>query len=336
MDNFEKIGDKLRKTRKNVGMTAKELGNKIGLSEDMVCKIERGEKKLQPKYRNKLYNIFGTDIFDNLSDNTILMSEINSLKHILISYNLTDYELKYIKLKLEQHYCPLNNKIYIEDELSKMKFYMEKKPDINNVLKTAISFLDFMLQDKSFYQITEADLHTIISSLNSTELVNSNIIPVYNSSTFFPYIDNIYRNYTTDYYYLPKSLANDKYDYIGLQVSNFILETATPKYKPLDIIILRISTELYNGSDILLANKQGMFIKNLKIEKDNIFLSNPCELNPCIQKYNLVKFKEMINSFELTLVGTIVEISVSEKSSYDYATHKYYFPPKFLKEFKGR
>lgn len=336
MNEFKDIGTRLRQARKNKKITAKQLGKMLGLSEDMICKIERGEKNLQPKYRGQLNKILDIDVFEHYSNNNALISMFNSLKKILIFYNLTNYELEYVKLSLEVYYGIDDNKTIEEkkDKLYKMYGYGKPKGDIDNVVYTAISFLNQVLSNKKIYKLEKRDLYNIINSLSATELINSNVIPVYNASTFFPYLDNIHKNITTDYYFLHKDLANDKYEYIGLKVTEFILETKTSKYKPFDIIVLRLDKELHNGTDILISHKKGMFIKNLRIEGNMVILSNPSELNPEPKKCELEKFKKMINSFEINIVGTIVDIFVSKKSSYDFEEYKYYFPKPSLSDLK--
>ena len=45
-DNYMKeVGSRIRETRKRQGMTMKELGNKIGLHESSVSRIEKGENQ---------------------------------------------------------------------------------------------------------------------------------------------------------------------------------------------------------------------------------------------------------------------------------------------------
>lgn len=324
MDN---LGSKLRKARKNKNITAKKLGKELGLSEDMICKIERGERNINVKYREQLKKILDIDIFENTTYPALLMANIDFFKDTLISYNLTKYELDYVKLSLKTYYCnDINRKIYLNDKLSKMYGYSKPKGNIDIVVSTAKSFLNSMISEKKLYNVEKSELENIINSLNSTELVNPNVIPVYNASTFFPYVDNIYRNCSTGYYFLPDNLANDEYEYIALTVTEFILETKNSKYKPLDTVILRLGRELKNGSDILISNKNGMFIKNIRIENNIIILSNTSELNPNPQEYKLKDFEELLNSFDTNIVGTIVDVCINKFFAYNYSTHQYYHP----------
>lgn len=321
------LGLKLRKARKDKNITAKNLGKELGLSEDMICKIERGERNINIKYREQLKKILDIDIFENTTYPPLLMANIDFFKNTLISYNLTKYELEYVKLSLKTYYCnDFHKKESLKDELSKMYGYGKPKGNIDMVVSTAKSFFNNMLSEKKLYNLKINELENIVNSLNSTELVNANVIPVYNASTFFPYVDNIYKNCSTGHYFLPNNLANDKYEYIALTVTEFILETKNPKYKPLDTVILRLGKELNNGSDILISNKNGMFIKNLKINNNIIILSNPSELNPNPKKYELKNFEALLSSFEINIVGTIVDICVDKNFAYDYLTQQYYFP----------
>ena len=251
---------------------------------------------------------------------------------------MTKYELEYVKLSLELYYCTDYNKIaYKEEKLSKMYGYNKQKENIDNVVTYAKSFFDDILTKEKIYNIRKDDLYDIIESLNATELVNDNLIPVYNASTFFPYINNIQQNHAISYHFLPKNLVSDKYEYIGLQVTEFILETKTPKYKPLDIIVLRISEEFQNGTDVLVEYKGALYIKNLYIYNETFTLTNPSELNPSPQKYKLEdypQFSKESECFKLRIVGTIIDVFDSGQMSYNYLTHNYYFPIPNLKNQK--
>ncbi len=321
------LGLKLRKARKNKNITAKNLGKELGLSEDMISKMERGKRNINIKYREQLKKILDIDIFENTTYPPLLMADIDFFKDTLISYNLTKYELEYVKLSLKTYYCnDTHKKVYLEDKLSKMYGYGKPKGNIDIVVSTAKSFLNSMLSEKRLYNLEKSELDNILNSLNSTELVNPNVIPIYNASTFFPYVDNIYKNCSTGHYFLPDNLANDKYEYIALTVTEFILETKNPKYKPLDTVILRLGKELNNGSDILIFNKNGMFIKNLKIHNNIIILSNPSELNPNPKKYEFKNFEALLSSFQINIVGTIIDVCIDKNFAYNYLTHQYYCP----------
>lgn len=320
MENFnKKIGLKLRATRRSKKISAKQLGKLLNLSEDMIYKIERSERPLQQKYRNDLQEILGTDIFENDFDNGLLNCELQLLKKELISYNLTPYELNYIKTCLQAHYF---NDTIQREKVNKMYGASKPKGNIDIVLEFCIESFDMMLKEKDLYHITKDTLHDIIDSLNASELVNDCAIPVYSASTFFPYLDNIYKNIPTDYYLLPKNLVNDKNIYIGISITKFILEVETPKYKPLDIIILRLDNKLNNGADILIATKERMSIKNIIINNDVVTLSNPSEINPNPQTYQLKDFLEMVNCYKIIIVGTIINIIDNKFFAYDYSTHQ--------------
>ena len=166
MENFnKKIGLKLRATRRSKKISAKQLGKLLNLSEDMIYKIERSERPLQQKYRKDLQEILGTDIFENDFDNGLLNVELQLLKKVLISYNLTPYELNYIKTCLQAHY--FNDTIQGE-KVNKMYGASKPKGNIDIVLEFCIESFDMMLKKKDLYHITKDNLHDIIDSLNSS------------------------------------------------------------------------------------------------------------------------------------------------------------------------
>ena len=320
MENFNKqIGTKLRTIRRSKKISARQLGKLLNLSEDMIYRIERSERPLHQKYRKDLQEILGIDIFEIDSNSEILKSELQLLKKVLISYNLTLYELNYIKAYLQARYF---NDTIQEEKVNKMYGTSKTKGNIDIVLKFCINCFDMMLKEKDLYHITKDNLHDIINSLNASELVNDCAIPIYNASTFFPYLENIYKNIPTNYYLLPENLANDKNTYIGISITNFILEVETPKYKPLDTIILRLDNKLNNGADILISTKKGMYIKSIIINNNVITLSNPSEIKPNFQTYQLKDFMKMLNSHEIIIVGTVINIVDNNFFAYNYATHK--------------
>lgn len=320
MEDFNKqIGSKLRAIRRSKKILARQLGKSLNLSEDMIYRIERSERPLNQKYRKNLQEILGIDIFEIDSNSEFLNSELQLLKKVLISYNLTLYELNYIKAFLQARYF---NDTIQEEKVNKMYGSSKTKGNIDIVLKFCIDSFDMMLKEKDLYHITKNNLHGIINSLNASELINDYAIPIYNASTFFPYLDNVYKNIPIDYYLLPKNLANDKNTYIGISITNFILEVETPKYKPLDIIILKLDNKLNNGADILLSTKEGISIKSIIINNDVITLSNPSEINPNFKTYQLKDFMKMVNSHDVIIVGTVINIVDNNFFAYNYSTHK--------------
>lgn len=320
MEDFNKqIGSKLRAIRRSKKISARQLGKSLNLSEDMIYRIERSERPLNQKYRKNLQEILGIDIFEIDSNSEFLNSELQLLKKVLISYNLTLYELNYIKAFLQARYF---NDTIQEEKVNKMYGSSKTKGNIDIVLKFCIDSFDMMLKEKDLYHITKNNLHGIINSLNASELINDYAIPIYNASTFFPYLDNVYKNIPIDYYLLPKNLANDKNTYIGISITNFILEVETPKYKPLDIIILKLDNKLNNGADILLSTKEGISIKSIIINNDVITLSNPSEINPNFKTYQLKDFMKMVNSHDVIIVGTVINIVDNNFFAYNYSTHK--------------
>lgn len=320
MEDFNKqIGSKLRAIRRSKKISARQLGKSLNLSEDMIYRIERSERPLNQKYRKDLQEILGIDIFEIDSNSEFLNSELQLLKKVLISYNLTLYELNYIKAFLQARYF---NDTIQEEKVNKMYGSNKTKGNIDIVLKFCIDSFDMMLKEKDLYHITKNNLHDIIDSLNASELINDYAIPIYNASTFFPYLDNVYKNIPIDYYLLPKNLANDKNTYIGISITNFILEVETPKYKPLDIIILKLDNKLNNGADILLSTKEGISIKSIIINNDVITLSNPSEINPNFKTYQLKDFMKMVNSHDVIIVGTVINIVDNNFFAYNYSTHK--------------
>ncbi len=320
MEGFNKqIGSKLRAIRRSKKISARQLGKSLNLSEDMIYRIERSERPLNQKYRKDLQEILGIDIFEIDSNSEFLNSELQLLKKVLISYNLTLYELNYIKAFLQARYF---NDTIQEEKVNKMYGSSKTKGNIDIVLKFCIDSFDMMLKEKDLYHITKNNLHDIIDSLNASELINDYAIPIYNASTFFPYLDNVYKNIPIDYYLLPKNLANDKNTYIGISITNFILEVETPKYKPLDIIILKLDNKLNNGADILLSTKEGISIKSIIINNDVITLSNPSEINPNFKTYQLKDFMKMVNSHDVIIVGTVINIVDNNFFAYNYSAHK--------------
>lgn len=320
MEDFNKqIGSKLRAIRRSKKISARQLGKSLNLSEDMIYRIERSERPLNQKYRKNLQEILGIDIFEIDSNSEFLNSELQLLKKVLISYNLTLYELNYIKAFLQARYF---NDTIQEEKVNKMYGSSKTKGNIDIVLKFCIDSFDMMLKEKDLYHITKNNLHDIIDSLNASELINDYAIPIYNASTFFPYLDNVYKNIPIDYYLLPKNLANDKNTYIGISITNFILEVETPKYKPLDIIILKLDNKLNNGADILLSTKEGISIKSIIINNDVITLSNPSEINPNFKTYQLKDFMKMVNSHDVIIVGTVINIVDNNFFAYNYSAHK--------------
>ena len=58
------IGEKIRKHRKNNGLTQEELANEIGLSRASIVQIEQGKQKISIHILYKVANIFNKPITD--------------------------------------------------------------------------------------------------------------------------------------------------------------------------------------------------------------------------------------------------------------------------------
>lgn len=65
---MKELGKKLREQRKHIGKTQKEIGNEINCTENLIGKIERGERRIAKNKINlfaKAYNIDEQYIINN-------------------------------------------------------------------------------------------------------------------------------------------------------------------------------------------------------------------------------------------------------------------------------
>ena len=57
-----KIGDKVRETRLNLGLTQVQFADKLNLSDNYISLVESGKKTPSIKFLDNIYDTFGVDI----------------------------------------------------------------------------------------------------------------------------------------------------------------------------------------------------------------------------------------------------------------------------------
>ena len=76
--NYKKIGERLRKLRKYIGLTQEQVAKILNVGRDAILRIEKGERKIDLQELmnfSKLYNITMDELIE---EHTISSSDIDS------------------------------------------------------------------------------------------------------------------------------------------------------------------------------------------------------------------------------------------------------------------
>lgn len=152
------VGNAIRKIRKNKGLTMKELGMKIGLSEQGIGNYERGDRKPSIEILKKISNALGVTINELLgvdpSFSKKLVMELESKVELLLGI---DDIFTFLSEKLKISYDTLievyKNDIdcNLENQLKLFKYLY--KIDGKNFMKFCIQNEKYILKNKGLSKI---------------------------------------------------------------------------------------------------------------------------------------------------------------------------------------
>lgn len=120
------IGENIRKIRKQKGLTLKELGKIIGVSEQAVGQYERGDRNLKIEMLIKIAATLNIDLLELTSINTV-MNDLNINPNKIFAKNTNG--------KIEFNISPIiENPIQDEKGIVYLKEYIKYISEKNNML----------------------------------------------------------------------------------------------------------------------------------------------------------------------------------------------------------
>lgn len=283
-------GENIKIYRKENHLKQEDLAKQLGISTNMLGKIERGERKPNKEVQNKFFNISGIKYEDEVS------KEIeNKLENYLLEYLINANLSKEETIELIKIFNKLNSKEQINEVLK-------------NTPKTENSIVyyrrDILLLLDSFYQNNKRQCtHLYINNYNfmleHIKLIK-NLLARIESSIFIRSQIPLYRNNIpfnthskTDEYL--SNVQLNKYRFACVVQDNMMY----PKFAKGNIIIVLEDEEYSNGDDVLISINNGTPIIRKIMYKNNFVI---------LQTYFDTNNTEIYSKEDVKILGRIIEV----------------------------
>lgn len=172
MKSEKSIGESIREIRKSKKMTMKELGEKIGLSEQAIGNYERGDRQPNIKILNKIIDALGIKITD-LIDDTI---PFNERKEFTVNYvrGMAESTLETVAEQTKE------TKEIIKKHKELLDKYTELENEFNFMVNTSIgvlgaiiNFINVMYPNKKidFVRIADDNKENTISTSEADNII---------------------------------------------------------------------------------------------------------------------------------------------------------------------
>lgn len=215
-------GERIRKKRKELGLTQGNLGEKVGLSFGSISKYEKDECSISAEKLLEIANVLRTSV-DYLLGNTSISNPKKTIEDICLKYQLTETEYNMIFNDL------INNRIINMDLLnsnnSKIQriyseiiniysmYFNNNNDNINKIDNVFVDMLKTIDKDKIIYK----------DKININEI--SNVFPIPEGIVKIPIVGKIAAGLPilateniVDYYFAPASKIKQDFEYFYLRV----------------------------------------------------------------------------------------------------------------------
>lgn len=288
-------GTNIKVYRKENNLKQDELAKKLGISSNMLGKIERGERKPNKNVQDKFFNLSGIKYEDELgkeieyklekyfiayiSSSNISKKEILNLMLYLRGIN-TEEKVKEILCniyKIPQHNKEDSTKYYLNNIFIILdNFYNENQKQCTLFYKNIEIFI---LDNIEF-------LMNLLSRVESSIFIHSQI-PLYTSTI------PLNTHLKTTEYLNNFQTENYRFAYI-IQDSSM-----SPKYEKGNIIIIMEDKKYNNNDDVAVSiNGSSPIIRKIKFKDKFVIL----------QTYNDINKTDLYNKNEIKILGKIIEV----------------------------
>ena len=128
-------GEKIRRARRNAGLTQKELGRRLRMSQQQIAQYENGERQAKPSTLNRIgaaLNVDPNQLCDDFNFDTVVKAIMTAMPDLGYTENLESTELLMAFDKLND----IGQKVAVErvQELTEIPKYQkenEAEPDDN-------------------------------------------------------------------------------------------------------------------------------------------------------------------------------------------------------------
>jgi len=287
-------GKNIKLYRKENHLKQEELAEKLGISSNMLGKIERGERKPNKDVQEKMFNISGIKYEDE-----IINELTNKLEKYLLDYftanNISKQELS----KLQNYFRQFNDEKKIEYTLNKFKFTPNNTDNTEYYVRNIFFILeDFynsiskqyisqFYKDVNIFILNNIDfIMELLSRMESSIFIHSRI-PLYKGSL------PLNTHSKTDEYL--SNIQTNKYKFACIVQDN----TMSPKFEQGHTIVVLEDDKYSNGDDVLISINNEIPIIRKIMFKDKIVI---------LQTYNDTEKTDVYSKDEVKILGRIIEV----------------------------
>lgn len=287
-------GENIKSYRAENKLKQEELAEQLGISSNMLGKIERGERKPNKEVQEKFFNISGIKYVEE-----IISELLNKLEKCLIDYFINQDISKKEITNLQSYFISFNCKEEVKDKLEFLKTAIIVKETTEYYAKNIFFILEDFYNsiNKQYISSIYIDVETFIFNnkehlidllgrINASKYINSKIplykgnLPLNTHSKSEEYLSNI---------------QTDKYKFACVVQDNTML----PKFEQGNTIVV-LEDEIYSdGTDVLVSINNEIPIIRKILFKDKFVI---------LQTYNDTDKTDIYSKDEIKILGRIIEV----------------------------
>lgn len=287
-------GENIKKYRIEMKLKQEELAKQLGISSNMLGKIERGERKPNKDVQNKFFNLSGVKYEDEIINELLV-----KLEKCLIDYFIDQDISKMEITDLQKYFLEFDCKEQIKDKLDSYKYMIVVQDTTEYYAKNIFIILEnfYSMIDKQYISSIYNNIETFIFNIkdylidlfgriSASKYINSRI-PLYKENL------PLDTHSKTDEYL--SNIQNKKYKFACIVQDNIM----SPKYEKGNTIVVMEDTKYLSGDDVLVSIRNNTPIIRKIAFKDNLII---------LQTYNDTNKTEIYLKDEIKILGKIIEI----------------------------
>ena len=287
-------GENIKKYRIEMKLKQEELAKQLGISSNMLGKIERGERKPNKDVQNKFFNLSGVKYEDEIINELLV-----KLEKCLIDYFIDQDISKMEITDLQKYFLEFDCKEQIKDKLDSYKYMIVVQDTTEYYAKNIFIILEnfYSMIDKQYISSIYNNIETFIFNIkdylidlfgriSASKYINSRI-PLYKENL------PLDTHSKTDEYL--SNIKNKKYKFACIVQDNIM----SPKYEKGNTIVVMEDTKYLSGDDVLVSIRNNTPIIRKIAFKDNLII---------LQTYNDTNKTEIYSKDEIKILGKIIEI----------------------------
>lgn len=287
-------GENIKKYRIEMKLKQEELAKQLGISSNMLGKIERGERKPNKDVQNKFFNLSGVKYEDEIINELLV-----KLEKCLIDYFIDQDISKREITDLQKYFFEFDCKEQIKDKLDSYKYMIVVQDTTEYYAKNIFIILEnfYSMIDKQYISSIYNNIETFIFNIKDylVDLLGRISASKYINSKIPLYKENLPldTHSKTDEYL--SNIQNKKYKFACIVQDNIM----SPKYEKGNTIVVLEDTKYLSGDDVLVSISNNTPIIRKIAFKDNLII---------LQTYNDTNKTEIYSKDEIKILGKIIEI----------------------------